>query len=82
MATAAGGGESMMTREQLLHLFAHFSFLTSLPEVKQRIADAVMDKQEAVAVTTEIQEEVLREMGIGMLIAFDLNTKLSLYGCQ
>ncbi|XP_062182451.1 uncharacterized protein LOC133886688 [Phragmites australis] len=63
MATAAGG-ESMMTREQLLHLFARFSFLTSLPEVKQRIADAVRDKQEAVAVTTEIQEEVLRELGI------------------
>ncbi|KAF8694065.1 hypothetical protein HU200_038518 [Digitaria exilis] len=54
----------MLTREQLLHLFSRFSFLTSLPEVKQRIADAVRDKQEAVAVTTEIQEEILREMGI------------------
>ncbi|OEL17349.1 hypothetical protein BAE44_0021633 [Dichanthelium oligosanthes] len=60
----AGGGESMLTREQLLHLFSRFSFLTSLPEAKQRIADAVRDKQEAVAVTTEIQEEILREMGI------------------
>ncbi|CAO2148864.1 unnamed protein product [Urochloa humidicola] len=58
------GGESMLTREQLLHLFSRFSFLTSLPEVKQRIADAVRDKQEAVAVTTEIQEEILREMGV------------------
>ncbi|XP_015698151.1 uncharacterized protein LOC102715344 [Oryza brachyantha] len=64
MATAAGGGSATMTREQLLHLFARFSFLTSLPEVKARIADAVRDKQEAVAVTTEIQEEILREMGI------------------
>ena len=27
----AGGGDSMMTREQLLHLFSRFSFLTSLP---------------------------------------------------
>ncbi|XP_037410928.1 uncharacterized protein LOC119274355 [Triticum dicoccoides] len=63
MATAAGGG-SMMTREQLLHLFSRFSFLTSLPEFKDRIADAVSDKQEAVAVTTEVQEEILREMGI------------------
>ncbi|XP_039776911.1 uncharacterized protein LOC120644357 isoform X2 [Panicum virgatum] len=63
MAPAAGA-DSMMTREQLLHLFSRFSFLTSLPEVKQRIADAVRDKQEAVAVTTEIQEEILREMGI------------------
>ncbi|KAL6630524.1 hypothetical protein ACP70R_028597 [Stipagrostis hirtigluma subsp. patula] len=61
---AAAGGEGMMTREQLLHLFSRFSFLTSLPGVKQRIADAVRDKQEAVAVTTEIQEEILREMGI------------------
>ncbi|KAG2561969.1 hypothetical protein PVAP13_8KG204600 [Panicum virgatum] len=70
MAPAAGA-DSMMTREQLLHLFSRFSFLTSLPEVKQRIADAVRDKQEAVAVTTEIQEEILREMdpgfGIGCL---------------
>ncbi|TVU25417.1 hypothetical protein EJB05_27912 [Eragrostis curvula] len=64
MATAAGGGEAMMTRDQLLHLFTRFSFLISLPEVKQRIADAVSDKQEAVAVTTAIQEEILREMGI------------------
>ncbi|RLM69779.1 uncharacterized protein C2845_PM17G07950 [Panicum miliaceum] len=63
MAPAAGG-ESMMTREQLLYLFSRFSFLTSLPEVKQRISDAVRDKQEAVAVTTEIQEEILREMGV------------------
>nr|XP_034606324.1 uncharacterized protein LOC117866267 isoform X2 [Setaria viridis] len=63
----AVGGETMMTREQLLHLFSRFSFLTSLPEVKQRIADAVRDKQEAVAVTTEIQEEILREMGIEMI---------------
>ncbi|XP_021316945.1 uncharacterized protein LOC8075794 isoform X1 [Sorghum bicolor] len=61
---AAAGGESMMTREQLLHLFSRFSFLISLPEVKQRIADAVRDKQEAVAVTTEIQEEILHEMGV------------------
>jgi hypothetical protein len=30
MAPAAGQ-ESMMTREQLLHLFSRFSFLTSLP---------------------------------------------------
>ncbi|KAI5004272.1 hypothetical protein ZWY2020_031515 [Hordeum vulgare] len=63
MATAAGG-ESMMTREQLLHLFSRFSFLTALPEFKDRIADAVSEKQEAVAVTTEVQEEILREMGI------------------
>uniref|UniRef100_A0A0D3HLW1 Uncharacterized protein n=1 Tax=Oryza barthii TaxID=65489 RepID=A0A0D3HLW1_9ORYZ len=64
MAAAAASTTSMMTRPQLLHLFSRFSFLTSLPEVKARIADAVRDKQEAVAVTTEIQEEILREMGI------------------
>ncbi|KAI0516119.1 hypothetical protein KFK09_008791 [Dendrobium nobile] len=54
----------MLSREQLLHLFSRFSFLVSQPEVKKRIADAVRDKQEAVAITTVIQEEVLLEMGI------------------
>ncbi|KAL2552574.1 hypothetical protein Fot_06193 [Forsythia ovata] len=54
----------MLTREQLLHLFDRFSFLTSQPDVKKRIADAVNDKQEAVAVTTAIQEEIFQEMGV------------------
>ncbi|KAG6659727.1 hypothetical protein CIPAW_03G055800 [Carya illinoinensis] len=54
-----------LSREQLLHLFNRFSFLTSLPDVKKRIADAVEDKQEAVAVTTAIQEEIFLEMGVG-----------------
>ncbi|KAG1331455.1 hypothetical protein COCNU_02G014230 [Cocos nucifera] len=54
----------MLSRDQLLHLFARFSVLTSQPDVKKRIADAVKDKQEAVAVTTAIQEEILLEMGI------------------
>ncbi|KAG2714889.1 hypothetical protein I3843_03G052200 [Carya illinoinensis] len=53
-----------LSREQLLHLFNRFAFLTSLPDVKKRIADAVEDKQEAVAVTTAIQEEILLEMGV------------------
>ncbi|KAK4765183.1 hypothetical protein SAY86_026273 [Trapa natans] len=55
---------AMLSKEQLLHVFNRFSFLTSQPDVKKRIADAVQDKQEAVAVTTEIQEEIFREMGI------------------
>ncbi|XP_019238793.1 PREDICTED: LOW QUALITY PROTEIN: uncharacterized protein LOC109218853 [Nicotiana attenuata] len=54
----------MLSKEQLLHLFDRFAFLTSQPDVKKRIADAVSDKQEAVAVTTAIQEEILSEMGI------------------
>eukprot|EP00261_Vitis_vinifera_P039632 XP_019080875.1 PREDICTED: uncharacterized protein LOC100265298 isoform X1 [Vitis vinifera] len=54
----------MLSRDQLLHLFNRFSFLTSQPDVKKRIADAVEDKQEAVAVTTAIQEEIFSEMGI------------------
>ncbi|KAJ1685525.1 hypothetical protein LUZ63_016915 [Rhynchospora breviuscula] len=54
----------MLSREQLLNLFSRFSFLISLPDVKKRIVDAVRDKQEAVAVTTAIQEEILHEMGI------------------
>ncbi|KAA8548238.1 hypothetical protein F0562_004501 [Nyssa sinensis] len=54
----------MLSREQLLYLFNRFSFLTSQPDVKKRIAEAVDDKQEAVAVTTAIQEEILLEMGV------------------
>ncbi|KAL6994482.1 hypothetical protein U1Q18_012586 [Sarracenia purpurea var. burkii] len=54
----------MLSKDQLLHLFDRFSFLTSQPEVKKRIADAVDDKQEAVAVTTRIQEEIFLEMGV------------------
>ncbi|KAH7307760.1 hypothetical protein KP509_22G076200 [Ceratopteris richardii] len=33
-------------------------------DVKKRIEDAVKQRQEAVAVTTEIQEELLEEMGV------------------
>ncbi|PKA55531.1 hypothetical protein AXF42_Ash006733 [Apostasia shenzhenica] len=54
----------MLSREQLLRLFSRFSFLTSQADVKKRIMDAVRDKQEAVAITTAIQEEILLEMGI------------------
>ncbi|KAF7801708.1 plant/MOJ10-14 protein [Senna tora] len=63
-ATTPLQGNGMLSREQLLHLFDRFSFLTSQPDVKKRIADAVKDKQEAVAVTTAIQEEIFLEMGI------------------
>ncbi|XP_030450491.1 uncharacterized protein LOC115672719 isoform X1 [Syzygium oleosum] len=61
---ASSGSQGMLSEDQLLHLFDRFSFLASLPDVKQRISDAVQDKQEAVAVTTEIQEEIFQEMGI------------------
>ncbi|RDX85027.1 hypothetical protein CR513_33846 [Mucuna pruriens] len=69
----------MLTREQLLYLFDRFIFLTSQPDAKKRIAEAVQDKQsvyktfhlefltdeqEAVAVTTAIQEEIFLEMGV------------------
>ncbi|KZV47561.1 hypothetical protein F511_32225 [Dorcoceras hygrometricum] len=54
----------MLSRDQLLYLFGQFSFLTSQPEVKKRIADAVRDKKEAVAVTTAIQEEIFLQMGV------------------
>ncbi|KAL6139424.1 hypothetical protein ACLB2K_057728 [Fragaria x ananassa] len=64
MATGNTGSTEMLSREQLLHLFDRFAFLTSQPEVKKRIADGVEDKQEAVAVTTAIQEEIFVEMGI------------------
>ncbi|KAG8384975.1 hypothetical protein BUALT_Bualt04G0174000 [Buddleja alternifolia] len=54
----------MLSRDQLLYLFDRFAFLTSQPDVKKRIADAVDDKQEAVAVTTAIQEEIFSEMKV------------------
>ncbi|KAL7106642.1 hypothetical protein ABFS83_06G006300 [Erythranthe nasuta] len=54
----------MLSKDQLLHLFDQFAYLTSQPEVKQRISDAVNDKQEAVAVTTAIQEEIFSDMGV------------------
>ncbi|KAM1519892.1 hypothetical protein ACFX15_022161 [Malus domestica] len=54
----------VLSREQLLHLFDRFSFLTFQPEVKKRIVDGVEDKQEAIAVTTAIQDEIFLEMGI------------------
>ncbi|KAJ0053936.1 hypothetical protein Pint_03009 [Pistacia integerrima] len=60
----------MLSREQLLYLFNRFAFLTSQPDVKKRIADAVKDNKEAVAVTTAIQEEILLEMGVDFTVFF------------
>ncbi|KAL5057144.1 hypothetical protein RYX36_028748 [Vicia faba] len=62
----ASGTQSsgMLSREQLFHLFERFTILTTQPDVKKRIVDAVLDKQEAVAVTTAIQEEIYLEMDI------------------
>lgn len=54
----------MLSRQQLFHLFHLFKHEVDKPAVKKRIEDAVRDKQEAVAVTTEIQEELLLKMGI------------------
>ncbi|XP_026382046.1 uncharacterized protein LOC113276635 isoform X2 [Papaver somniferum] len=54
----------MLSKEQLIYLFSRFSYLTSQPDVKKRISDAVKDKQEAVAITTAIQEEILNDMGV------------------
>ncbi|XP_023638214.1 uncharacterized protein LOC17884864 isoform X2 [Capsella rubella] len=54
----------MLTKEQMVYLFDQFDYLTSQSDVKKRISDAVKDKQEAVAVTTAIQEEIFLEMGI------------------
>ncbi|KAI5341415.1 hypothetical protein L3X38_020689 [Prunus dulcis] len=64
MGSQLQNSSEMLSREQLLHLFDRFSFLTSQPDVKKRIADGVEDKQEAVAITTAIQEEIFLEMGI------------------
>ncbi|KAG6793334.1 hypothetical protein POTOM_002541 [Populus tomentosa] len=64
MATSPLQSSGMLSREQLLYLFNSFSQLTSQPDVKKRIADAVNDKQEAVAATTTIQESIFLEMGV------------------
>ncbi|XP_059452560.1 uncharacterized protein LOC132183175 [Corylus avellana] len=63
-ATPQLQSSGMLSREQFLHLFNRFTFLASQPDVKKRIADAVEDKHEAVAVTTAIQEEIFLEMGV------------------
>lgn len=68
----------MLSRNQLLHLFDRFSVLTSQPDVKKRIADAVNDKQEAVAVTTAIQEEIFMEMGLDPRFALACLGKVNL----
>ncbi|XP_024393855.1 uncharacterized protein [Physcomitrium patens] len=54
----------MLTKEQLLQLFQQFSKVLDEPETKRRIADAIKAKQEAVNVTTKIQEELLVKMGV------------------
>ncbi|KAJ6424111.1 hypothetical protein OIU84_024981 [Salix udensis] len=64
MAASLLQSSGMLSREQLLYLFNSFSQLTSQPDVKKRIADAVNDKQEAVAATTAIQESIFLEMGV------------------
>ncbi|KAA0042919.1 plant/MOJ10-14 protein [Cucumis melo var. makuwa] len=70
---------SMLSRDQLFHLFSRFSQLTSLPDVKKRIADAFRDdNQEAVAVTTAIQE-IFSEMGVDAGFGISCLGKLSSY---
>ncbi|KAJ6302239.1 hypothetical protein OIU77_016346 [Salix suchowensis] len=70
MAASPLQSSGMLSREQLLYLFNSFSQLTSQPDVKKRIADAVNDKQEAVAATTAIQESIFLEMGVGESVPF------------
>ncbi|KAB2011746.1 hypothetical protein ES319_D09G041600v1 [Gossypium barbadense] len=53
-----------LSREQLSYLFDRFSLLIAQPDFKKRILDAVNDKQEPVAVTTAVQEEIFLEMGV------------------
>ncbi|KAK7847955.1 hypothetical protein CFP56_005668 [Quercus suber] len=70
-ATSQLQSSGMLSKEQLLHLFNRFTFLTSLPDVKNRIAEAVKDQQEAVAATTAIQEEIFLEMGVVLIPSND-----------
>ncbi|EOY02810.1 hypothetical protein SCA6_017575 [Theobroma cacao] len=64
MANAQLQKYGMLSREQLVYLFDRFSVLVSQRDVKKRIVEAVDDKQEPVAVTTAIQEEIFLEMGV------------------
>ncbi|KAK6793613.1 hypothetical protein RDI58_007066 [Solanum bulbocastanum] len=54
----------MVSKEEFVHLFDRFALLICQPDVKQRIVDAVNHKQDAVAITTAIQEEIFSEIGI------------------
>ncbi|KAL2965289.1 hypothetical protein AAZX31_16G052700 [Glycine max] len=77
--TSVTQSTGMLTREQLFHLFDRFIFLTSKPDVKKRVAEAVQisrDK-EAVAVTTAIQEEIFLEMGVDPRFGISCLGKLS-----
>ncbi|RDX74870.1 hypothetical protein CR513_45331, partial [Mucuna pruriens] len=47
-------------------IFLHFWQSLVSADVKKRVAEAVPDKQEAVAMTTAIQEEIFLEMGVGI----------------
>jgi len=54
----------MLSKEQLLQLFKEFSEVLDRPDTKKRIADAVKAKQEAVNLTTDVQEELFIKMGV------------------
>ncbi|TXG56994.1 hypothetical protein EZV62_018307 [Acer yangbiense] len=45
MGTRQLQSSGMLSRQQLLYLFNRFSFLTSQPDVKKRVADAVNEKK-------------------------------------
>ncbi|KAL4653094.1 hypothetical protein ACJW30_01G246400 [Castanea mollissima] len=78
-ATSQLQSSGMLSKEQLLHLFNRFTFLTSLPDVKNRIAEAVKDQQEAVAATTAIQEEIFLEMGVDPSFGLSCLGKVNIY---
>ncbi|KAG0588954.1 hypothetical protein KC19_2G280900 [Ceratodon purpureus] len=67
----------MLTKEQLRQLFGDFSNVLDQPETKRRIADAVRAKQEAVNVTTEIQEELFLKMGVEPKFGIDCLGKVN-----
>eukprot|EP00850_Spirogloea_muscicola_P003719 SM000015S01219 [mRNA] locus=s15:622240:624003:+ [translate_table: standard] len=54
----------MLSRDQLLRLFADATAALDKPEVKQRIVEGVRSGKEAALITTEIQEELLLAMGV------------------
>ncbi|KAL2965291.1 hypothetical protein AAZX31_16G052700 [Glycine max] len=76
--TSVTQSTGMLTREQLFHLFDRFIFLTSKPgRCEEKGCRGCTDKQEAVAVTTAIQEEIFLEMGVDPRFGISCLGKLS-----
>ncbi|KAH9575648.1 hypothetical protein CY35_01G121300 [Sphagnum magellanicum] len=76
-ATPSLQSSGMLSKQQLLQLFQDCSAAFENQETKNRIADAVREKREAVTVTTEVQEELFIKMGIDPKFGIDCLGKVN-----